>query len=119
MRRTRLHTVVETPSYLLDAVRYLSEAERRAIVDHFAANPDSGVPIPGSGGARKLRWARQGGGKRGGVRIISVYSGPPVPVFLLALFAKGEKATMTKKELNHLKAELSTLLSEYRKGSRT
>lgn len=110
---------METPGYLQDANRYLSEEERRAIVDHFAANPDSGVPIPGSGGARKLRWAMRGGGKRGGVRVVSVYSGPAVPIFLLALFAKGEKATMTKKELNLLKNELATLVKEYQKSLKT
>ena len=33
-------------------------------------NPEAGVVVPGSGGVRKLRWAAEGRGKRGGLRII-------------------------------------------------
>ena len=33
-------------------------------------NPDAGELVPGSGGVRKVRWARPGIGKRGGLRII-------------------------------------------------
>lgn len=58
--------VVEAPSYLEDAERLLSEAERFAIVDNVAANPLQGVLIKGTGGLRKMRIGIGSRGKRGG-----------------------------------------------------
>lgn len=90
MDRRPLHTVVETPEFRRRATGRLSRNEIGRFVDHVAANPDTGVSIPGTGGARKVRWAARGKGKSGGVRIITFYSGPDVPVFLLSVFGKGE-----------------------------
>jgi hypothetical protein len=83
-----MHTVVETPPYLADAERLFSAEERETIVDIVSAEPRSGVVIPGTGGVRKLRVAASGRGKRGGARVIYLFGGDDVPVFLLALFAK-------------------------------
>ena len=74
--------------------------------------------MPGTGGARKLRWAGQGRGKSGGVRVITFFSGPPVPVFVLTMFGKGEKINLSKFEQNALRKMLGELVAEYRKGVR-
>jgi len=37
---------------------------------YLALNPHAGDVIQGTGGLRKARWAAEGGGKRGGVRVI-------------------------------------------------
>ena len=58
-----------------------------------ADDPQCGVVIPGTGGVRKLRVAASGRGKRGGARVIYLFGGDDVPAFLLAVFAKNEKAT--------------------------
>jgi hypothetical protein len=79
-----MHTVVETPAYLRDAKSAgLSEGERLDIISHLARHPDAGVEIPGTGGARKVRFGGRGKGKSGGYRVVTFYSGPAVPVFLL------------------------------------
>ena len=114
-----MQTVVETEEYLRDARRVgLSEEERELLVDFFAEHPDAGDPIPGTGGARKIRIAVKGRGKRGGGRVISFYTSPDIPVFLLNLFAKNEKIDLTRKEWNELKEVLATLARSYRTGSR-
>jgi hypothetical protein len=41
-----------------------------------------------------------------------------VPVFLLTLFAKGEKVDVTQAERNALKRELAGLVEDYRRGAR-
>ena len=74
--------------------------------------------MPATGGARKLRWATQGRGKRGGVRVITFYSGPPVPVFLLTVFGKGEKVNLAKAERNAFRKVLGELVTEYQEGVR-
>lgn len=118
MPHRALHTVVETPEYQRRVRGLLTKTEREALVDHLAAAPDAGEVMAGTGGARKLRWAAGGKGKSGGVRVITFYSGPPVPVFLLTAFGKGEKANLSKAERNELRKVLGELAAAYRKGVR-
>ena len=113
-----LHTVVETPEFQRKIGRLLSAEERRALIDYVAANPDAGDVMPGTGGARKLRWGAGGKGKRGGVRVITFYSGPPVPVFLLTAFGKGQKIDLTQVERNELRRVLGALVEQYLEGVR-
>ena len=111
-----LHTVVETPEFQRSARGLLTQADLAALIDHLAANPEAGDIMVGTGGARKFRWAVKGGGKSGGVRVITFYAGPPVPVFLLTAFGKGRKAALTKAERNELRKVLGGLITAYRKG---
>jgi len=80
----------------------MSAEEMAAVVDLIARDPQAGAVMPGCGGARKLRVARSGGGKSGGYRIITYFAGETVPVFLLTVFAKNEKANLTRQERNAL-----------------
>ena len=65
-----LITVAEMPEYIRRVTRLLSQSERGDVIDYVAANPKAGDLIQGTGGVRKLRWARGGRGKSGGVRVI-------------------------------------------------
>ncbi len=80
----------------------MTEEWRNAVVDLLAANPMAGDIMPGCGGARKLRVARPGKGKSGGYRVITWFGGDDVPVFLLTVFGKNERANLTKAERNGL-----------------
>jgi hypothetical protein len=60
---------------------------------------------------RKLRWGRDGRGKSGGVRIIYYVHSELMPLYLLTLFAKNERANLSKAERNEL-AKLVNLLVE-------
>ena len=53
----RLHSVLETPEFVSGAKRVLSDNERTELIGFIAEHPLAGDLIPGSGGARKLRWA--------------------------------------------------------------
>jgi hypothetical protein len=110
-----MHTVVETPFYLADAERLFSPSERKAIVDRLAADPACGVVIPGSGGVRKVRFGFGGRGKSGGARIIYLFSGESLPVFLLAVFAKNEKANLSMAERNALARLITDMVRNYRR----
>jgi hypothetical protein len=109
-----MQTVVETLEYLKDAKRAgLSEEDRQRIINFMAKNPDAGDEMPGTGGARKVRFAAKGKGKRGGVRVITFYSGVEIPIFLLNVFAKNEKIDLTAAERNELKTILDNLVEVY------
>lgn len=108
-------TVVETPSFLRDAASNLTEQERFEVVTFLATNPEAGDLMAETGGIRKLRWGRPGMGKRGGVRVIYYYHSESVPLFLLNVFAKNEKANLSKAERNEMRRLVPQLVAGYRK----
>ena len=112
-----MQVVIETPGYLADAKDIgLMDDERRFIVDFVAGNPDAGIEMKGTGGGRKLRFAGRGKGKSGGYRVITFYAGKDIPVFLLSIFSKGEKANLSQAERNELKEILGSIAESYREG---
>lgn len=104
-----MQTVAEVPEYIRRAEKLLSEDERRDVLNYLAAHPKAGELMEGTGGVRKLRWARGGRGKSGGVRAIYYFHSEAMPLYLLTLFAKNERANLSKAERNAL-AELVGLL---------
>ena len=67
----------------------------------------------GTGGIRKLRWSAHGKGKSGGVRVFYYYHNESIPLFLLTVFGKGEKANLSKSERNDLARFTSLLVKQY------
>ena len=79
-------TVLQLPKFKVE-VRLSIEA----VASYLSEHPQAGDVIPGAGGARKLRWAAKGKGKRGGVRIIYVYVVVAESIYLLRCYAKMSK----------------------------
>jgi hypothetical protein len=112
-----MQTVIQTPTFLADAkAAGLDDAELAEIAATIAANPFIGDIIPGTGGARKVRFG--GKGKSGGYRVITYYAAEDVPVFLLALVDKGQRADISQSDRNALREILGKLADEYREGVR-
>ena len=112
-----MHSVIETPDYLADADEAgLTEEERTNIIDVLMINSHAGNIIPGTGGARKIRFPGRGKGKSGGYRVITYYGGDDIPLFLLAVFAKGDKVDLSMAERKQLRGMLSVLADHYRRG---
>src|SRR5687768_6113893 len=97
-----LLTVAELPEYQQRAQKLLTEEERNDIVSYLAAFPKDGDLIRGTGGVRKKRWGHGGRGKSGGVRIIYYYHSEHMPLYLLTVFAKNERADLAQAERNGL-----------------
>jgi hypothetical protein len=111
-----MQTVIETDPFIRDAsAAGMTENERFALIDFIGANPKAGDMIKGSGGCRKVRFAKTGKGKSGGYRVITFYSGENVPVFLLTAYAKGRLGNLTDKQVNILKDRTKRLLESYGK----
>jgi hypothetical protein len=111
-----MQTIVETPDFLRDAKEAaVSAEEKQAIIDHIARDPMAGVEIPGTGGARKIRFPGRGKGKSGGYRVVTFYAGGSMPVFLLNLFAKGDRVDLSMAERNSLRQILGQIANVYRR----
>ena len=106
-----LITVAETESFRRKVGRLLSENEKDELIAYLSMHPNAGVLIKGTGGIRKLRWARSGRGKSGGVRVIYYFHSPEMPLYLLTLFGKNEKANITKEEKNILSTMIRKLVN--------
>ena len=111
-----MQTIVELPEFQKRADGLLKVDEKASIINYLASHPQSGDLIQGSGGIRKLRWSAQGRGKSGGVRVIYYYHNGAVPLFLLTVFGKSERANISKAERNEL-AKLTQLLLKHYGGS--
>lgn len=107
--------VVETPAYLASAYDVgLSAQQREEIVSYLARHPDAGELIPGTGGARKLRFAGRGKGKSGGYRVIMFFAAEDIPVFLLDVYGKGARANLSQAGRNELRKMLTSLPQAWR-----
>lgn len=106
-----MHEIVETNPYLRAAkIAKVSDNEMARIVDYIAENPDIGEIMVGSGGCRKVRFARKGKGKSGGYRIITYYSDVDSPVFLLWIFAKNKQENLSDSQIRGLSKSVKELV---------
>ena len=115
-----MHCVIETDSFVRSAkTTGMSDDERHKIVTFVSENPEAGDAIPGTGGARKLRFPFRSKGKSGGVRVITFYAGDDIPVFLLEVFSKGDRINLSQAERNEFKKTLGDMADSYRAANRT
>ena len=111
MKNSKLMTIVELPLFLKRVASVLDEAEKEALINYLAANPEKGDEIPRTGGLRKLRWAAKDKGKRGGARVIYYFYNESAPVFLLSIYRKGVQENLRSEEEKKL-TRLVALLKE-------
>jgi hypothetical protein len=57
--------------------------------------PSQGAVIQGSGGLRKVRWAKAGTGKRGGLRIIYYWAPTEGAFYMLYAYSKTDQGDLT------------------------
>ena len=82
------------------------------LANYLSEHPQAGDVIPSAGGARKLRWAAKGKGKRGGARIIYLYVVVAESVYLLRCYSKNVQTDLRadeKKQVRELVARLARL----------
>lgn len=83
--------------------KYLDDGELISLQTYLAVNPEAGDVIPRSGGCRKLRWAIQGRGKRGGVRVIYFLRLGQGQIVLVTMYAKNVQENIDPGLLRQIK----------------
>jgi hypothetical protein len=82
---------------------YLDDDEYGELQQFMIRHPEAGRVVPGSGGVRKLRWRREGAGKRGGLRVIYYVRYRPNQFWMLTLYAKAKQENIPPRVLQQLK----------------
>ena len=100
-----MNTVSETPIFQKYAEKVWSESERSEFISWIAANPQAGDLVQGSGGCRKVRWTRQGMGKRSGARVI-YFNEIEGRIWLVIVYAKSKFDNLPAECLAQLKGEV-------------
>jgi hypothetical protein len=99
---------IETPTFTRMVIELLSDDEYRELQNILVEDPGRGDLIKGGGGIRKLRYAVQGRGKSGGIRVIYYWVKDNHQIFMLVAYPKTKKDNLTDKE--------TAILREYVKG---
>ena len=87
----------------------LDDDDLLALQTHLIKRPTSGLVIPGTGGARKLRFALSNRGKSGGARIIYVDVLQDKQIHLLLCYSKSEQENLTAIQKRQLKFLIKTI----------
>ena len=99
-------TVIESPLFTKLWPDYWSEDERGEFAAFIAHAPKAGALIPGSAGCRKVRWARAGTGKRGGVRVIYTTHLVVGVAVLLVIYSKSSRDNIAAQVLKQIAEEM-------------
>ena len=78
--------------------------------------PSAGAVIPGTSGARKLRFAVSGKGKSSGSRIIYVDVLQDSQIHLLLCYSKAEQENLTEPQKKQLRTLIKTIKEGKRRG---
>ena len=108
-------TIAETLQYQRKAKRLLSSVEQSELITYLSINPKAGVLIEDTGGIRKLRWRKADRGKSAGVRVIYYYHSEIMPLYLLTVFGKNERASLSQQEKHILAKAVKQLVEYWRK----
>ena len=89
---------IETPTFTRMLAELLTDDEYAGLQQVLVVNPEAGDIVKGGGGIRKLRHALPGRGKRGGVRVIYYWLRKDGQIYMLLIYPKSKKDTLTARE---------------------
>ena len=93
---------VETPIFTRVITGLLDDEDYRGLQIALMLRPEQGPIIRGSGGLRKVRWAKPGAGKLGGLRVIYYWTPKESAFFMLYVYSKSDQADLTPTQARRL-----------------
>jgi hypothetical protein len=98
-----MYTFIELAVFSRFAADCLDDDELADMQRSLADNPNAGAVVPGTGGVRKLRWSRQGMGKRGGLRVLYYLQDQQGRIWLLTIYTKAARENIDVSTLKKLR----------------
>ena len=93
---------IETRVFTATIQGHLDDEQYRQLQIALMLRPEQGPVIQGSGGLRKIRWARTGGGKRGGLRVIYYWAPGDQAFYMLYAYTKVAQGDLTAAQTRQL-----------------
>lgn len=87
----------------------LTDEDLRRLELEIMKNPHAGTVIQGTGGLRKMRFAFEGSGKRGSLRVCYVDFYRYAAIYLITAYSKSEKDNLSKTECKEIKKMIDLL----------
>jgi len=97
---------IETSIFTKLLPDYLADDEYQVLQMYLMEHPNAGDIIRGSGGVRKVRWAIGNRGKSGGIRVIYYWKKPSTEMWMLTIYAKNEKESISGHILKQIAQEI-------------
>lgn len=94
---------VELTPFVAFREEYWKDEDLQAMQNFLLDTPDVGDLIRGSGELRKLRWAAQGHGKRGGACVICYWHVPEEHIYLIYGYVKSRSDDLTPQQVKVLR----------------
>ena len=100
---------IETPVFTHQVMSLMDDDEYRELQNTLLEDPEAGDIIKGGGGIRKVRFGIDGRGKSGGVRTIYFWKKSADQIFMLLMYPKSKKDTLTDAEKEILRGYVKEL----------
>ena len=112
-----MYTVVELERFTSSAKKAnIHKEDLQSIIEVLAKNPYAGEVMLVTWGTRKYRHKARRAGKSRRYRIVTFCAGKHMPVFLLDVFAEGEKLNYSEIEKIRVKEVLTRVTKAYKRG---
>lgn len=92
----------------------LNEEDLKRLQEYLVEHPDAGEIIIGTGGLRKLRWKLPNKGKSSSVRTIYIDFSTYEKIYLIGVYTKSIKESLSDSEKKQLRDLVKLLLHELR-----
>jgi hypothetical protein len=89
---------IETQTFTRMVTALLADDEYKNLQIELMEDPGRGDLIKGGGGIRKMRFAAQGRGKSGGIRVIYYWIKDNHQIYMLVMYPKSKKDNLSDKE---------------------
>jgi hypothetical protein len=100
---------VELEPFVRFREQHWTDETLHGLQNFLLAAPAAGDLIRGGHGLRKLRWAAQGRGKRGGARVIYYWLSRHSRIYLIYGYVKSEREDLTPQQAKVLSALMKDL----------
>ncbi len=108
-----MQTLVPIGTFERKARSLLGKSGFDDMLEFLARRPKAGRIITGTGGLRKVRIARPGGGKSAGTRVIYYFYNNEKPILLLLIYAKADQENLTDVQKAKLKKHVDVIIDEF------
>ena len=105
-------TFIETPNFTKQIKSLIADDAYAEFQQELSADPEQGDLIGGSGGVRKVRWAKENTGKSSGIRVIYYYVNAKGQIYMFMAYPKSVKDDLTDQEIAILRKAVEMLKND-------